>query len=220
MSRTAIGVFEPIEAERVLDELVREGFGTDGISVLSHDEAEKAEKEKTSGELPAASEGLFGAYAEYLVDLRGSHLRGIGTAVLAGPIAEKVEQGELPAEGKLVRECCGGIETAPERAFSRSGYVRDNLRSRWRDRFGDELCGQAREPSPATLLPRPDDTGHRSFVGDSCPSRDERKAAPGALEAPSNGPGDLISASRAERWLNQDERASTIAAETGALDPT
>jgi hypothetical protein len=94
MSRTAIGVFEPIEAERVLDELVREGFGTDGISVLSHDEAEKSEKEKTSGELPPASEGLFGAYAEYLVDLRGSHLRGIGTAVLAGPIAEKVEQAE------------------------------------------------------------------------------------------------------------------------------
>jgi hypothetical protein len=94
MSRTAIGVFEPIEAERVLDELVREGFGTSGISVLSHDEAEKTE----SSELPDASEGLFGAYAEYLVDLRGSHLRGIGTAVLAGPIAEKVEQGD-EAEG-------------------------------------------------------------------------------------------------------------------------
>lgn len=94
MSRTAIGVFEPIEAERVLDELVKEGFGTDGISVLSHDEVEKPE----SAELPEASEGLFGAYAEYLVDLRGSHLRGIGTAVLAGPIAEKVEQGE-EAEG-------------------------------------------------------------------------------------------------------------------------
>jgi hypothetical protein len=95
MSRTAIGVFEPIEAERVLDELVREGFGTDGISVLSHDEAEKTEG---SAELPEASEGLFGAYAEYLVDLRGSHLRGIGTAVLAGPIAEKVEQAD-EAEG-------------------------------------------------------------------------------------------------------------------------
>ena len=47
MSRTAIGVFEPIEAERVLDELVREGFGTDGISVLSHEEAEK--KAESSG---------------------------------------------------------------------------------------------------------------------------------------------------------------------------
>jgi hypothetical protein len=92
MSRTAIGVFEPIEAERVLDELVREGYGTDGISVLSHDESEK--KVSTTGELPEASEGMFGAYAEYLIDLRGSHLRGIGAAVLAGPIAEKVEQGE------------------------------------------------------------------------------------------------------------------------------
>jgi len=92
MSRTAIGVFEPIEAERVLDELVKEGFGTDGISVLSHEEAEK--KSESMAELPAASEGLFGAYAEYLVDLRGSVLRGIGTAVLAGPIADKVEQAE------------------------------------------------------------------------------------------------------------------------------
>jgi hypothetical protein len=96
MSRTAIGVFEPVEAERVLDELVREGYGTDGISVLSHDETET--QPESTGELPEASEGLFGAYAEYLVDLRGSHLRGIGAAVLAGPIAEKVEQGE-EAEG-------------------------------------------------------------------------------------------------------------------------
>jgi hypothetical protein len=98
MSRTAIGVFEPVEAERVLDELVREGYGTDGISVLSHDETEPEKKPEDTGELPEASEGLFGAYAEYLIDLRGSHLRGIGAAVLAGPIAEKVEQGE-EAEG-------------------------------------------------------------------------------------------------------------------------
>jgi hypothetical protein len=98
MSRTAIGVFEPVEAERVLDELVREGYGTDGISVLSHDETESEKKPEDTGELPEASEGLFGAYAEYLIDLRGSHLRGIGAAVLAGPIAEKVEQGE-EAEG-------------------------------------------------------------------------------------------------------------------------
>jgi hypothetical protein len=90
MSRTAIGVFEPNEAERVLDELVREGYGTDGISVLSQDESEPVQ----GAELPAASEGLFGAYVDYLVDLRGSHLRSIGAAVLAGPIAERVEQGD------------------------------------------------------------------------------------------------------------------------------
>lgn len=40
--------------------------------MLSHDETERTEGR---AELPEASEGLFGAFAEYLVDLRGSQLR-------------------------------------------------------------------------------------------------------------------------------------------------
>jgi hypothetical protein len=100
MSRTAIGVFATGEAERVLDELVSRGFRAEGISLLSLDES-AIEGREVVREVDIEMSGPFAGLAGHLLGLHSANLSGIGAAIVAGPIAQAVEQSPSEAEESL-----------------------------------------------------------------------------------------------------------------------
>ncbi|HKQ72057.1 MAG TPA: YsnF/AvaK domain-containing protein [Polyangiaceae bacterium] len=118
MSRTAIGVFDTEEAPSVVDELMNHGFRTEAISLLCHEgpptSVERLEEAEARG-----GYGAFSAFEARLVGLHASMLNGIGSTILAGPIADRVEQSQSnEPEALYVALVQEGVPETTARAYS------------------------------------------------------------------------------------------------------
>jgi len=109
MSRTAIGVFEPTEAEQVLIELRTEGIPTEEISVISHD-----------GNLADQTAGVRGRKGldQLVRGLHAANLPGIGSAMVAGPIGEIIERSpQSESDALLIALLREGVPENMARAY-------------------------------------------------------------------------------------------------------
>ena len=139
--------------------------------------------------------------------------RQISLAVDSRPPPQHGDQTDRPRRRELRGECLGRCVAALQPAVAVARDERDRLDRRRCDARGDELCGDAREVPPATLLPRCDERTSVALVDECSPGRGEREAPTIALGTASNRPGAWRPTAVAARRRATDESPQTRVAQ-------
>ncbi|KZS47370.1 hypothetical protein AWU65_16260 [Paenibacillus glucanolyticus] len=133
MTQKIVGAFRTEqEATRAIEELKRQGFGADEISVIAKDRGESSNiQEETGTKAPeglasgAATGGVLGGVTGLLAGLGALAIPGIGPIIAAGPIAATLTGAAVGAgAGGLVGGLIG-LGIPEEQAEEYGGYVNE-----------------------------------------------------------------------------------------------